>query len=314
MKTIKYLTLTLLGVFLLAVSCKDDKELIPVWESGINGEGTVTGATDIKKGDGSVIMNFDLKWISVDGAASVTKIEVFLTFKENYQDVDNNPAVADHGTVPLMTFEGSAVPGNRTPVSFSLSQAEVLALYSGITYDYKDGVDGNAVDVFANPYNPERSTISFLETDKFTVTWQFTGSDGRVFKAWSPSVCTEFPDSNCQLDFGVVCASDITNPGANGGAWTIDMADSYGDGWQGGYISAKIDGAETKVFIPSGAGNAALTTVLNVPPTAVTLTFDWVKGNFDSEDSFKITSPKGNVVANVNGPTAGPIKLNLCKE
>jgi hypothetical protein len=91
------------------------------------------------------------------------------------------------------------------------------------------------------------------------------------------------------------------------------MADSYDDGWQGGYISVKVDGVETQVMIPSGTPGT-LQTIINVPPGAVTLTFDWVKGNYDSENSFKITSPKGNTVANVSGPSAGPIKLNLCKE
>lgn len=320
--------LTLLGVFALTVSCSDDKQLVPVWESGINGEGTITGTVnDFKRGDPSIGLDFDLKWISVDGKATATKIEVFLTWKEGYLDNDGNPAVADHGTVPLKTFEGAAMPANRVPVAFSLTQADVFALYSGATYDYKDGIDKNPLDVFAdpNPINPGRDASNiFVAEDKFTLTWQFTGDDGRVFKAWSPSTCTEFPDSNCQLDFGVVCATEITNPGANGGAWTIDMTDVYGDGWQGGYISVKVDGVETKVFIPDkyspppggsgGVGIGALQTIINVPPTAVTLTFDWSDDDYNSECAFKITSPKGNVVANVSTPSEGPIKLNLCKE
>ena len=327
MKTIKYLILTLLGVFALAVSCSDDKELVPVWETGINGEGLMTGASsDFRKGDNSVKLDVGLKWISVDSKATATKIEVFLTFKENYVDIDGNPAVANHGTKLFKTFEGAAVPANREAVNFSVSQDDVYALFNGVTYDYKDGVDDNAIDVFAAPFNTDRNAVDkFLPEDKFQFTWQFTGDDGRVFKAWSPSTCTEFPESNCQLDFGVVCATEITDPGADGGAWTIDMTDVYGDGWQGfGHISVKVDGVETNVFIPDkyeappegsgGVGIGALQTIINVPPGATTLTFTWVKGEFDEENTFKITSPRGNIVANVSGPTEGLVKLDLCKD
>ncbi|HRK52313.1 MAG TPA: hypothetical protein PK185_00240 [Cyclobacteriaceae bacterium] len=326
MNKIKYLALTLAGIFLLSVSCSDDKELIPVWESGVNGEGKIVStAQDFKRGDASITLDFQLKWISIDQKATVTKMEVFLTWEETYTDVDGNPAVADHGTKPLISYEGGAVPANRTAAEFSLTQAQVKALYSGATFDYNDGVSGNAIDVFAAPFNPARdATNIFIDKDVFTVVWHFTTDDGRVFDSWSPSVCTEVPGSNCEVQFGVVCAEEISNPGANGGNWTIDMQDTYGDGWQGGYISVKIDGVETKVFIPTqylpppeGSGGVpigAMQTVINVPPTAVTLTFAWSDDDYNSECVFSIKSPKGNVVANVSTPSAGPIKLNLCQE
>ena len=326
MNKLKYLALTLAGVFLLSVSCSDDKELVPVWETAINGEGLIVStAQDFKRGDPSVTLDFELKWISVDQKATVTKMEVFFTWKETYTDVDGNPAVANHGTKTLATYEGGAVPANRTAVAWTLTQAQVQALYSGATFDYNDGVSGNAIDVFGAPYNPARdATNIFIDKDAFTVTWHYTSDDGRVFDSWSPSVCTEFPGSNCQVEFGVVCAEDISNPGANGGNWTFDMQDTYGDGWQGGYISMLIDGAETKVFIPNqytappgGSGGvpiSSLQTVVNVPPTAVTLTFSWSPDTYNSECVFTIKSPKGNVVASVSNPTAGPIKLNLCQE
>lgn len=198
--------MTLVGFLALTVSCSDDKVLIPVWESGINGEGTITSAaTDFKMGDPSVVLDFDLKWISVDGKASVTKMEVYINFSEGYLDSDGNPAVADHGTKLLQTFEGVDVPDNRTPVSFSVTQAEVFALFNGQSFDYKDGVDGNAIDVFGSPFNPDRNgTDIFVPKDSFKLTWKFTSEDGRIFEAWSPSVCTEFPESNCEVLFSVI--------------------------------------------------------------------------------------------------------------
>ena len=114
-----------------------------------------------------------------------------------------------------------------------------------------------------------------------------------------------------QIDFGVVCASAISEPA---GDWVFTLGDTYGDGWQGGFISVVVDGAEfAQVKIPNGGGSAGAATV-TVPPTATTLKFVWSDDDYDSECVFTIKSPKGNVVASVSNPTAGDIKLNLCLE
>lgn len=317
----------LLGVIAFVTSCKDDGlELVPKWETAINGEGTITSAAkDFKRGDPSIQLDFDLKWISVDGKATTTKIDVFILFKEDYVDNDGNPAVANHGGDEgrlLASFEGSEVPANRTPVSFSLTQGDLYNLYSDVTYDYKDGVDGNQIAVFDNPINPGRDANNlFVAEDKFTVRWEFTASDGRVFgkygNGWSPSVCSEFPGSNCAVNFGVICAEEIEEPA---GSWTIDMVDTYGDGWQGGYISVIIDGAEAdRAFLlsqyePGGVPVSSGQKIIVVPGTATSLSFAWSPDDYDVECEFTITSPKGNVVASVSNPTEGAIKLNLCKE
>lgn len=208
MKTIKYLVLTLLGVFALAMSCTDDKELVPVWESAPNAYATKTDGTSanfVYKNEAKVV-GIDFRWISVDGKSTVTKINFFLTFKEPYTDTDGNPAVANHGEIPFKTIEGAAIKGNREVTSFSLSQADVYTLYSSATFDYGSG----SVSVFSNPDKPDRTaTERFIAGDSFTVRWELTTDDGRVFKAWSPSTCTEFPGSNCQYIWGVICESDL---------------------------------------------------------------------------------------------------------
>ena len=315
MKTIKYITSMLLAVVAFVTSCKDDRELIPVWESGINGEGLITSAAkDFKRGEPSLPLDIDLKWISVDGKATATKIEVFVLFNENYTDSEGNPAVAKHGGDEgrlLTTFEGAAVPPNRSPVSFSITQTDLYNLYQDATFDYGDG--NGAVSVFDDPINPGRdATNLFVPEDDLVIIWRFTGDDGRVFSRWSPSVCTEFPGSNCSVAFGVVCAEEITDPGANGGVYEISMTDTYGDGWNGAAIRVIIDGAPTDYTLL--AGSSGVTPVL-VPADATTLTFEFISGDWDSEVIFSIKSPKGNVIASGGpSPAAGKIKLNLCNE
>jgi hypothetical protein len=324
MRTFKIFIFATWIIFGFATSCKDeDQELVPVWESAVHGLAEVTSPNvDFLYNDPSVGLDLNLQWVSIDGKASVSRIEVFALFNESYVDVDGNPKVAKHGGdegMSLRVYEGAEVPGNRTPVSFSVTQADLYALYKDNTFDYGNGT----VSVFNNPDKPQRNeTQHFMWDDAIKVRWEFTTTDGRVFDAWGISVCTEFPGANCSVDVAVVCASEIAEPA---GDWVFDLTDVYGDGWQGGYIKVIIDGVDAQhVFIPTqyeappaGSGGipiSSMQTVVTVPATATSLEFEWSDDDYNVEVEFTITSPRGNVVADVSNPTAGPIKLNLCLE
>jgi hypothetical protein len=324
MKTFRLFTIISMAMLGIITACKDDSlVLIPEWESGVHGLAEITSSnTDFLYNDPNVGLDLDLQWVSIDGMATVTRIEVFVVFNESYIDIEGNEKIASHGGEDgrsLLVLEGGEVPANRTPVSFSLTQADLYALYQDATFNYGNG----EVSVFSNPAKPQRNaTQRFMWDDAIKVRWEFTTDDGRVFDRWGVSVCTEFPGANCAVDFGVVCASAIAEPE---GDWVIDMVDTYGDGWQGGYIIVKIDGADAQhVFIPdqyenppAGSGGvpiSSLQTTVTVPPTATSLSFEWSDDDYNSECEFTITSPKGNVVADVSNPSAGPIKLNLCLE
>lgn len=294
-------------------SCKDDSlVIVPEWESAVHGLAEVTSSnSDFSYNDPSVPLDLDLRWISIDQRASVTRIEVFALFNESYVDVDGNPKVAAHGGdegKSILVLEGGAVPANRTPVSLSVNQTQLYELYQDATFDYGAG----AVSVFENPEKPQRNEEQrFMWDDALKIRWEFTTADGRVFDKWGVSVCTEFPGANCAIDFGVACSASIEEPA---GDWVFDMKDTYGDGWQGGFISVVVDGVEfEQVNIPNGGGSALVETV-TIPANATSLKFAWSDDDYNSEVVFTIKSPKGNIVANISNPTAGDIKLNLCLE
>lgn len=314
MKAIKiYLMLAIVSLGII-ISCKDESlQVVPEWESAVHGFAEVTSTnSDLLYNDPSKDVDIDLKWISIDGKLTVTKIDVYALFNENYIDVDGNPKVAAHGGTEgklLTSIEGSAVPANRSAVSFSVTQAQLYNLYQASTFDYGNGL----VNVFTNPAKPQRNaTQRFMWDDKIKIRWEYTTDDGRVFSKWGVSVCTEFPGANCAVDLSVVCATDLA-PASIPGNWVFDLEDTYGDGWQGGFISVVVDGTEfAQVKIPDGGGSSAQT-ILAIP-AATSMKFNWSNDSFNSECVFKITSPKGNVVANVSTPTVGPIKLDLCLE
>lgn len=211
MKLFKILFYSALVVLVTATACEDDKELVPEWESAINGFGQLPNSSAFIFNDPDVGVDVALRWISIDSKASVEKIDVYVLFDEPYVDKDGNPAIAAHGGeegVLLESYSGSNVPANRQDLTFSVLQSDIFELYSDASFDY-DG-DGVATPVFENPDKPERDDVNrVLPGDAITVRWEFTAADGRVFKSWSPSVCTEFPGSNCLLSFTSVCVSDL---------------------------------------------------------------------------------------------------------
>ncbi|EAQ99960.1 hypothetical protein [Maribacter sp. HTCC2170] len=95
------------------------------------------------------------------------------------------------------------------------------------------------------------------------------------------------------------------------GDWIIEMVDSYGDGWDGAFITATINGTGTDYTATDFGTNHTV----NVPQGSSSLIFTYTPGNFESEHSFTIKAPSGNIVSEQGpGPTAGEITLNLCNE
>lgn len=84
------------------------------------------------------------------------------------------------------------------------------------------------------------------------------------------------------------------------GNWTLNLEDSYGDGWDGAFITATIDGVATNYTFSAGA-SVSLTVL--VPDDASSVVFSYTAGSFEEEHSFTIVSPSGVT----SGPFSDPI-------
>lgn len=215
MKKINKLVLLCSVMLITFFSCKDESlQVIPEWGTGINTYAKLkTGASSsFISGNATIPVEVNFRWISIDGLNTATKVEFFLLFNESYVDVDGNPKLVRHGGTGgklWKTIEGSAVPANRADVLNTITQADVYALYKDNKYNYC----GTEVDVFNNPIKPGRTPAApFLAGDTFSLKWIVYTADGRKFDSWSPSVCNEFPGSNCNYSWAVVCASDLSGP------------------------------------------------------------------------------------------------------
>jgi hypothetical protein len=142
----------------------------------------------------------------VDDRLTVNRIELYVLFNENYRDEDNNPLVARHGGeegILFMTIEGSELPANREDVSFTIDQATIYDLYKDASFDYDDNENTPETPVFSNPAKPDRDVPSapFVEVDDFQIRWILYTDNDLVFDFWSPSVCTELPGANCEVNW-----------------------------------------------------------------------------------------------------------------
>ncbi len=181
-------------------------------------------------------------------------------------------------------------------------------------------INYNGADILAALSLPQ----SALEGgDVFNYRLAFTNEDG-VFS----DVSANFDNQSADHTFGssVVC---IAPPPA--GIWTIDMADSYGDGWQP--LTGDGGGAGVIITLDSGAvielglctpyedpgydcvdQSSSGSDTFEIPPGTESADF-FFAGDFWGEMSFQIYAPSGNLVASgAAGAAAGPIALNLCNE
>lgn len=162
--------------------------------------------------------------------------------------------------------------------------------------------------------------------DRFILGFTVTLTDGRTFGPGSANgnvaAIGGFYSSPYAYTSLVVCPPQP-------GVWTIEMVDTYGDGWQTatggggpGITFALNDGTVFEVSLCSAYGprpgctddyNSGTTTVtIPVGTSSMVATFP---GDYYGEIEFRITSPTGNVLADyATGSAAGPIDLDFCND
>ena len=305
-------SLSLIAVTLL--SCKDDSLIaIPEWESGVHGYGLLTSdpAIGFSTANASATIDVKFKWKSIDKLNTVTNIDLYVTFNEEYTDKDGNKAVASHGGAQGKKVKSITPQADSEFGSFSISQEEVYNVYSSSSFDYGFGAGSQAV--YSDPLGKGRgASKKFVPGDNFRLTWVLTTEDGRVFDSWSPSVCTEFPEANCAIDWGVTCATSIQ---VRTGDWSISGIDAYGDGWNGASIDVYVDGAVLASFTVAADANSA---IITIPAGSSSMYFSYNKGDYDSEVGVTIKNPAGNTLLNWvpydAARSQGEMLLDLCKE
>ncbi|NDV16452.1 hypothetical protein GO009_10480 [Muricauda sp. TY007] len=226
----------------------------------------------------------ELEMQDEEDGALVESLDVYVSFKDNTieeGETDFSAAEVQVGTVSSSEFTIGEYGFPR--YSYSITLPEMLSALS-LSESNVDGGDvfsirfaANLVDgrTFSNGQNTDTSTGSF-----FASPFQYNAT----------VVCPPTPPTS--------------------GEWTIDMQDSYGDGWNGASVLITIDGEATNYLIEDGA---AASESFNVPDGTEVISIEFVSGDWDSEITFQVTSANGNVILDLGpSPTAEIELLNYC--
>ncbi len=171
-------------------------------------------------------------------------------------------------------------------------------------------------------------------SDRFTIRFELVLKDGRRFSSAdnTGTLTGSFFSSPFLYSATIVCPPKPPTPGV----WTVNMTDSYGDGWQtdtgsgGAGITITLDdGTVLEIGMCSPYGGAAGTFLgesdctpndgstgsgtITIP--SGTQSADWFfPGDRYGEIGFEIVTPNGNVVGGYQGVEAGPIAIDFCKD
>jgi hypothetical protein len=239
----------------------------------------------------------------------VESIDVFGSFRDNTPDNGKGASTEDQliENIPSSTF---TIGVNGLPrLTYTVTLSTLLSA-TGVS---ESDIDGS---------------------DQFRVRFELVLNDGRRFSFAqnSGTLTGTFFASPFLYSATIVCPPKAPTPGV----WTINMVDTYGDGWQtttgggGDGITVTLDdGTVLEVGLCSPYASAAGTFLgstdcvantgsegtgtITIPPG--TLTADWYfPGDQYGEIDFEIVTPNGNVVGGYTGVTAGPITIDFCKD
>ena len=154
------------------------------------------------------------------------------------------------------------------------------------------------------------SSSQYTGGDVINIRLQLNLTDGRSYTAKdaASSLTGSYFKSPYIYNMTIKCIPT----GAVAGDYTIDMIDSWGDGWNGASITVTIDGVSQTVGLPSGANGSQTVTV---PAGATSMSFAYVSGDWDSEVTYTITFNNGGadqVAISETNPGAGVKVLSVC--
>jgi hypothetical protein len=87
--------------------------------------------------------------------------------------------------------------------------------------------------------------------------------------------------------------------------YTINGADTYGDGWNNGFIEVKINSTVYTTFSVPSSAEADEVVTLSIPTyTGDAVSFTWNSGSYDSEVRFSVFSPDGTELYEYGIPPA----------
>lgn len=229
------------------------------------------------------------------------------TITAEYQDITDGELFA--GIDVYVNFVDNTTFNGTTTTSETLLTNIPASSFSGGPNDLPRGtfsvVYGEALSALGVPNDPGSVTGG----DQINIRLVVNLTDGRSFTdidATGNVSGGSFFSSPYAYRANIVCPPTTPTPGT----WSIEMQDSFGDGWNDASLDVTIDGTTTNYTFTTG-GSASFT--FEVPDGAQVISIIFNSGAFDEEVTAQVTSANGNEVVDLQpSPTAGVELLDYC--
>ena len=111
----------------------------------------------------------------------------------------------------------------------------------------------------------------------------------------------------------LVIASNSTSTGrimAGGmGGYTLELTDSYGDGWDGAFITVSVDGVSQGDYTISSGGSATYSISMSSFSLGSSVSFSYTAGSYEYEHSYVIKDAEGSTLLSSGTSPATGIQL-----
>ena len=257
MKNISRLLVILLSASFILSSCEDeDVQRFPDFVTPVVLLADNTSATIVISDVGTpaeATLDFTLDAENFDGASDghkffvgrsgATSTLIDVTFIANYS------GAAGSASGDLFTLQASELPSSQSITLTQLSNAVGIPV---------GDMNGGDVIVISYTYR--------IDADN--------SGDIRELGTPSADYCGGFTDEGefCNMRVEIVCAlqTEVIDPFP--GDYTLEMSDSFGDGWNGATLEVDLDGVVTPYFIADG-GSASANVTVSAGTGSMTISF-----------------------------------------
>lgn len=112
-----------------------------------------------------------------------------------------------------------------------------------------------------------------------------------------PFCCDTGWDGQCQAAYDAQNGS-CTGASAANCFYTLNGFDSFGGGWEGGFVQITVDGDSNNYALEGGSSGSFLVPVI----AGAAISMSWTPGNHQDEASFQLLDSSGNEVVFINSP------------
>ena len=221
----------------------------------------------------------------------------------NFYDQSNSVFTA---TIEAHDEENGALLSN-VEIFISADSGEEVQIRTLDASEFVNGPTGLPRTTFSVSLSEVDSKISYIGGSTVQIRLKLNLTNGRSFstEAVTGSMTGSYFKSPYAYNKIVLC--NVTDGSAVPGIYTINMVDTYGDGWQDSVIKLTLDGTEYLYAMPSpyGSGVALNATLeaytgnndsgfgkITIPASAKTMKWEWIEGRYPDETNYTIKYTK----------------------